>query len=131
MNIRKLQGVVVAILCAAGFASADGVRLKDGRYADGPIVELRLTKVQAAQVGNHYQPGMVIQLTRAQQVQIRKRARIPVSPTRLLIYRAKEAENECTCFAFNWAFPFRPGWVEIPSGWLCSDQEFEANQPVD
>jgi hypothetical protein len=74
---------------------------------------------------------MEIHLTKAQQIQIKASAKVKVAPTKLMIFMVKDLEHDCTCFASNWAFPFKPGWLEIPIVWVCSDKEAEDNRATD
>jgi hypothetical protein len=108
---------------------ADGFPLKDGRYAGGPTVEVELTTTQQRLVTQHFEPGMVLKLTKGQKQKLKMAAKLKVSPTKLVLFHAPEMANDCTCFAANWAFDFKPGWVEIPIKYLFSDKEAADRQP--
>ncbi len=108
---------------------ADGFALKDGRYAGGPVVQIKLTKIQNNLVSNNFKSGRVIKLTKLQQTKIKTEAKLNVAPTKLEIYHAEDLANDCTCFVANIGFDFKPGWIEAPMEYLCSDKEAEARQP--
>ncbi|WP_243322284.1 hypothetical protein [Geothrix sp. SG200] len=131
--IRRFGQMLLAalvLLCSPPLL-ADGFPLKDGRYAGGPVIEMKLTKSQAKSVSNHFEPGMLLKLTRAQQRLLKSKGKMVTPPTELMIFHATDLAQDCTCFAANWAFDFKPGWLEVPLAYLCTDQEAIDQRPAD
>jgi len=72
---------------------------------------------------------MSIQLSKSQQIEIKTKATLAVAPTKITVFHALDLAHDCTCFAANLGFDFKPGWIEIPTDYLCSDKEAEGRQP--
>jgi len=130
--MKRFPGSILILLgglltCAV--LGADGFQVKEGRYADGPTLELKLTPRQAKAVRSHFEPGMKIMLSRRQQAWIQARTNLHPPPTTVLLFHARDAADGCTCFMANWAFDFKEGWIEIPVGFLFTDEEAEDRRP--
>ncbi len=128
--IRRLLQLALAISIsqASTVLIADGFPLKDGRYAGGDVVELELTKSQAELVQHHFKAGMVLKLTKVQRTSLKTKSKTSAVPTVLEIYKASDLAGDCTCFTTNVGLPFKPGWVEVPTEYLCSDKEAAARK---
>jgi hypothetical protein len=129
--MKKLQPLILflVLLLTHSLVLADGFPVKDGRYAGGAVVLLKLTEVQSEQIRNKFISGMVIQLTKDQQEQIKSEAKLKVPPTKLEIYHAIDLANDCTCFVANVGFDFKPGWIDVPIAYLFSDEDAERHKP--
>jgi hypothetical protein len=114
---------MVGALLVATILRADGIPFKDGRVSQVPVLELKLTPAQSVLIERHYKSGMKVLLTKSQRAQIRLAAKIKIPPTKMEVFQASEIEHDCTCASANLAFPFKPGWVELPIMLLCSDKE--------
>jgi hypothetical protein len=108
---------------------ADGFPIKNGRYGGGSVIELKLTNSQSNLINHHFKSGMIIKLTKSQQTYIQLKGNLKIPPTKLEIYHATDLANDCTCFAANLGFDFKPDWIEIPIEYLCSDKEAEGRKP--
>ena len=121
--------LALCLLISSSALQADGFPLKNGRYAGGPVIQLKLTRAQTEMAQNHFESGMTIKLTKAQQSKVKAQGKLTVAPTEIMLFHAVDLANDCTCFAANWGFDFKPGWVEIPTEYLCSDEEAEGRRP--
>jgi hypothetical protein len=106
---------------------ADGLEVKDGRYAGGPSVVIKLTPTQARLIQTAFKPGMELTLTKPQQAHLRREASLKLAPTKIYVGHASDWAHDCTCFASNIAIDFKPGYVELPVRYLMSDKEAEEN----
>ncbi len=121
--------LISAVFLLSGYLLADGFPLKDGRYAGGPTVEIQLTKAQTVMIAHRFSSGVELRLTKTQRSKLKSQAKLKVAPTTLMLFHAADLAEDCTCFAANWAFDFKPGWVEVPIVYLCSDKEAEGRRP--
>ena len=131
MIARTLRCLVSVALISGIALLAEGFKFKDGRLDQEKVIELKLTPSQSKAVEQHFKPGMVIHLTKAQQAEIRAKSGVKVSPTQIEIWKPANLEKDCTCFFFNLGLLYKPGWVELPVFRLCSDQEAIENRAVD
>jgi hypothetical protein len=132
MNFRIAKVFLALVLLAIPVTlRSESFHFKNGRFADGKVLEIELTPAQAKQIASHFKPGMIIHLTKAQQSIIRAQAKVKKAPTKIEVYRPEDIANDCTCAAANYGFPFKPGWLELPVDILCSDQEAKAREIVD
>ena len=129
--IKVIHKLVMAlfILYPSFSIHADGFPIRNGRYAGGTVIELKLTTSQSDLITHHFKSGMIIQLTKTQQAYIKSKSKRKISPTKLEIHHAIDMAKNCTCFAANLGFDFKPGWIEIPIEYLCSDEEAKGRQP--
>ena len=74
---------------------------------------------------------MTIKLSASQIHTLKAKTKRKISPTKIRIYKAVELAGSCTCALNNFALPFKPGWVEIPIGYLCSDREAKLREIID
>ena len=122
--------MLMAFMSGVGLYS-DGFKFKDGRLDEEQVMELQLTPAQMNQVDHHFKPGMVIRLTKSQRTKIKAKTSVKIAPTKIEIYKPADLQNECSCFLYNLGLLFKPGWIELPTFRVCSDQEAVANQAVD
>jgi hypothetical protein len=104
---------------------ADGLPIKDGRYAGGPVILIRLTSSQVSQIQRHYIPWMKLDLTSDQRKALKQKSSLVDPPTKVNVLLPKDSQDECTCGASNIALVYQPGWIELPIKFLCSDKQAE------
>ena len=126
---RLLRLAACFLLSSAVGLFADGFKFKNGRLADEPAIEIRLTQSQMAILRKHFEPGMKLKLTKRQQTEILAKAKIKVGPTILDIWKPANIEGDCSCFLWNIGLLFKDGWLELPIHRLVSDKQAEANRP--
>lgn len=117
--MRKAIFVVLLVLVLPAQTWADGFKMKNGRYASGPVTVLDLTAEQLLTV----RTMRVMVLTGAQKARLR--AATGVAPGVLQVYSLKRAGTACTCFDFNISIWFAPERVEVPHQFLLSDADAE------
>lgn len=130
----------LALVTVASGARADGMRLRDGRFA-GKVIVVELTPDQTCDLDrarewwrtNGSRPdawrdvpdfasrGLV--LTSTQRAQVWREA--GVAPRRLDVYETRDGANDCTCGACNRALRFDARRVELPVEYLMSDSACE------
>jgi len=108
---------LAAVLLLPAGTFADGYRMKDGRYASGPVTVLPLTAEQALTA----RTARVVVLNADQKQLLQREAQ--VAPTVLHIHSLAVAGKDCTCGQYNYAIWFRPDRIEVPHGPLISDEE--------
>ena len=124
---ERLRHLVILLAAAllAPCLHADGLPIKDGRFAGGPVVQIHLTSSQVAQIKHHYQPWMKLELTPDQREILKQKAALVDPPTKVNVLYPNDTQDECTCGASNIALVYRQGWIELPVKFLCSDKQAE------
>lgn len=111
--------LVFSMVVLAGLARADGYVMKDGRYASGPVTVLTLTAEQLLTA----KTKRVVVLIPAQKDLLKREAGL--APTVLSVHSLRIAGKDCTCGEYNIAIWFSPGQIEVPHGYLVSDEDAE------
>ena len=115
----QLCAILVAVVGLAGVARADGYKMKDGRYADGPVTVLSLSPEQVLTT----KTKRVVVLASVQKAQLKREA--GVAPSVLSIHSLKVAGKDCTCGEYNIAIWFSPTQIEVPHQFLVTDEDAE------
>ncbi|WP_243288487.1 hypothetical protein [Geothrix terrae] len=129
MSLRKSILALCWLVASTTTLLADGFKFTKGRLADEPVIEIQLTKAQAALVRSQFKPGMKIKLTKRQQFDIRSKAKAKIGPTVLELWKPADLDGDCSCFLWNIGLIFKDGWVELPIHRIVSDKEAEERQP--
>ena len=116
---HQLWTILAALLGLAGVAQADSYKMKDGRYASGPVTVLALSAEQVLTT----KTKRVVVLTSAQKTQLKREA--GTAPSVLSIHSLKVAGKDCTCGEYNIAIWFSPSEIEVPHGFLITDDDAE------
>jgi hypothetical protein len=117
MAARRIVLTLLLALAPHLDALADGFRMKDGRYAGGPVTVLELTRDQRVTV----ETKRIVVLTEKQKRILRRDA--GVAPSVLQVYSLRTAGKDCTCFDFNISIWFEPERIEVPHRYLAGDAE--------
>lgn len=119
----RVKSLTIAMLAALEFMAAaafgDGMTIKDGRYADGPVTVLDLTDDQLVTV----KTKRVVVLTKSQKERLAKDT--GVAPSVLQVYSLRTATQDCTCGDYNTAIWFAARKIEVLHSFLVSDAEAE------
>ena len=116
---HELSTVLVVLLGLAGVAQADGYKMKDGRYASGPVTVLALSADQVLTT----KTKRVVVLKSAQKAQLKREA--GTAPSVLSVHSLKVAGKDCTCGDYNIAIWFSPTEIEVPHAFLITDEDAE------
>jgi len=108
---------LAAILFLPALGQADGYKMKDGRYASGPVTVLALSSEQALTA----RTARMVVLNPEQKRRLQRESR--VAPTVLYIHSLAVAGKDCTCGEYNYAIWFQPDQIEVPHGALISDEQ--------
>jgi hypothetical protein len=132
MNINNLI-LAFVILCTAlsGVTFADSLPIKDGHYSGGPVFTINLTEKQQNKISRNYKPYEKLSLTKSQQADIRIKAKMKESPTKLTVIRPADTVGECTCGLSNIGLIISGGKLELPISYLVTDKEAKAKEIVD
>jgi ABC-type Fe3+-hydroxamate transport system substrate-binding protein len=117
--VRMLTGLAVALLLGSA-ANGDSFKMKDGRYASGPVTVLDLTPQQVVTA----KTKRIVVLSPQQKALVKRDT--GKGPTVLSLYSLKVAGLDCTDFDYNIAIWFQPTRVEVPHAFVMSDAEAEA-----
>jgi hypothetical protein len=80
--IKTPKLVLVALLLLVPMiAFADSLNIKNGRYAGGPVIIIKLTEKQKERIDKKYKPYYRMKLTKSQQVEIALKAKMKEPPT--------------------------------------------------
>jgi len=121
---RTLVSLVLGVLTPLSLL-ADGMNIKNGRFASGPVIELRLSPSQSKLVQRQYKAWMTIELNVEQQAFLKLKGKLDEPPTKVKVLRTADAVGECTCGSANFGLIYKSGWIELPSNYLCSDKQAE------
>jgi hypothetical protein len=132
MNINNLL-LAFVILCTtlSGVTFADSLPIKDGHYSGGPVIAINLTEKQQNKISRNYKPYDKLSLTKSQQADIRIKAKMKESPTKLTIVRPTDTAGECTCGLSNIGLIIAGGKLELPISYLTTDKEAKEREIVD
>jgi hypothetical protein len=62
--------LMVFLLFIPMIALADGLNVKNGHYAGGPVIVIKLTEKQKERINKKYKPYSKMELTKSQQTEI-------------------------------------------------------------
>ena len=92
---------------------AGGFSLKDGRFSDGPVVILKLSRAQAKQLDAGER---LLELSGGQRKRLKKQA--GGWPRQLRIYDTRKGETDCPCHAHDVGLRFDARKIEVPQKYL-------------
>jgi hypothetical protein len=127
-SMNKMFLCILTCLVLYGFPSiilADSLPIKNGRYNGGPVLIMKLTKDQIHMIKNRYSPYQMMVLTINQQKFIGRKAPMKNPPSKIIIARAEDTVNDCTCGLYNIGLILKDNTVEIPKNYLATDEEAE------
>lgn len=107
---------VLVLLASASDAVADGYKMKDGRYASGPVTVLRLSALQKRTA----RTSRIVVLDESQRKLLKREG--GKGPTVLHIQSLKIAGKDCTCGQYNLAVWFAADAIEVPHSYLATDE---------
>lgn len=110
---------------------ADSLPIKNGRYAGGPVVMITLTEKQRETIQKKYKPYIKMKLTKSQQAEIASKGNMKESPTKLIVVRPADTQEDCTCGLANIGLILKDGVIEIPMSYLATDKQAKEMEIVD
>lgn len=108
------------LLCVSAFA--DSLPIKNGRYSGGTAITIQLTESQQKHIKKSYKPYSKMSLTKTQQKEIAKKAKMKEPPTKLTLMRPADTVGECTCGLANIGLIISERIIEIPVSYLATDK---------
>ena len=126
---KFLIGALLLLVPTATFA--DSLNIKDGRYAGGPVIIIKLTEKQKGRIEKKYKPYNKMQLTKSQRAEIASKAKMKEPPTKLIMVRPADTQGDCTCGLANIGLILKDGLIEIPASYLATDKEAKEMEIVD
>ena len=114
----------MSLLAVLNTAHADGPRLgKDGLYADGQVVLLKLTKEQKKFLSEGHASAVesAMKLTPAQSNMIKAQAK--VETTLLEVWDTRRGQSDCSCLSTNIALRFSENFIEVLVPYLKADEQ--------
>jgi hypothetical protein len=130
--IKISKHVLVALLLFVPMiALADGLNIKNGRYAGGPVISIKLTEKQMEHIDKKYKPYNKMKLTKGQQAEIASKAKMKEPPTQVIVVRPADTQGDCTCGLANIGLILKDGVIEIPVAYLATDKEAKEMEIVD
>ena len=129
-TIQLIILLLLAIVLAQGNASADGLPMKNGKYA-GEIILIELSKQQQIIIKNNYVPWGYLELTDEQREIIKKKTSITPPPTKLMVVKIEHTTGECTCGVSNLGLIVGPSKIEIPTKYIYTDKEAGLRKIID
>lgn len=130
IKISKLV-LVAFLLFVPMIALADGLNIKNGRYAGGPVIVIKLTEKQKERIDKKYKPYNKMKLTKSQQTEIATKAKMKEPPTQVIVVRPADTQGDCTCGLANIGLILKDGVIEIPVSYLATDKEAKEMEIVD
>lgn len=112
-------------------ALADSMNIKNGRYAGGPVIIMKLTEKQKGRIVKKYKPYDKMKLTKTQRAEIATKAKMKEPPTSLIMVRPADTQGDCTCGLANIGLVLNDGLIEIPMSYLATDKEAKEMEIVD
>lgn len=112
-------------------ALADSLNIKNGRYAGGPVIVIKLTEKQKKRINKKHKPYNKMKLTKGQQTEIASKAKMKEPPTQVIAVRPVDTQGDCTCGIANIALILKDGMIEIPVSYLATDKEAKEMEIVD
>ena len=112
-------------------ALADGLNIKNGHYAGGPVIVIKLTEKQEERINKKYKPYNKMKLTRSQQTEIASKAKMKEPPTQVIVVRPADTQGDCTCGLTNIGLILKGGVIEVPISYLATDKEAKEMEIVD
>jgi hypothetical protein len=110
---------------------ADSLNIKDGRYAGGSVVIIKLTEEQKSRIDKKYKPYKKMKLTKSQRAEIASKAKMKEPPTKLIMVRPPDTQGDCTCGLANIGLILKDGVIEIPVSYLATDKQAKEMEIVD
>jgi hypothetical protein len=107
---------------------ADGIPIQDGRYSGGASIVIELTASQSELIKAKYEPFFDLPLNDDQREEIRKKTSIDPPPSKLMLVKISDTAGECSCGAANLGLLIDPSRVEIPTIYICTDEEAEERE---
>jgi hypothetical protein len=123
--------LVALFLLFPPIAFADSLPIKDGRYAGGSVIVIKLTEKQKEHIKRKYKPYGKMKITKSQQAEIASKAKMKEPPTRLIMVRPEDTQGNCTCGLANIGLILKDGEIEIPVSYLATDKEAKEMEIVE
>jgi len=121
IKISKLV-LVALLLFIPKIALADGLNIKNGRFAGGPVIVIKLTEKQKERIDKEYKPYDKMKLTKSQQTEIATKAKMKEPPTQVIVVRPEDTQGDCTCGLANIGLIISERIIEIPVSYLATDK---------
>ena len=131
--MKKIPRILIAtfLLLFPLLVFADSLPIKDGHYAGGDVIIIKLTEKQKERIDKKYKPYNKMKLTKNQQTVIALKAKMKEPPTKLIMVRPADSQGDCTCGLANIGLILKGGLIEIPVSYLATDKEAKEMEIVD
>lgn len=130
--IKKSKNLLMALLLLLPTTTfADSLNIKDGRYAGGPVILIKLTEEQKKRIDKKYKPYNKMKLTKSQRAEIASKSKMKEPPTKLIMVRPADTQGDCTCGLANIGLILKDGVIEIPVSYLATDKQAKEMEIVD
>lgn len=130
--IKKSKSLLVIFLIfVPSIAFADSLPIKNGHYAGGPAINIKLTEKQSETIEKKYKPYNKMKLTKRQQAEIGSKAKMKEPPSQLIVVRPADTQGDCTCGLANIGLVINGGVIEIPLSYLATDEQAKEMEIVD